>query len=110
MREVASILEKTSDLINTIKNSSIYTEYHSALEDLNMFPDLKAMADEFRKAKFEAYHSETPIRFTVFDELEEKREKLAEYPQIDRFLKAELALGRILQEVQSQITEAMGLD
>ena len=110
MREVASISEKTSDLIYAIKNSSVYKEYHSALEELNMFPDLKALADDFRKAKYKAYHSESSISFQVFDKLEEEREKLAGYPQIDRFLKAELALGRILQEVQNRITEAMELD
>lgn len=110
MREVASISKKTSDLIHAIKKSSVYNEYHSALEELNMFPDLKALTDEFRKAKFRAYHSETSISFKVFDELEEKRDELAEYPQIDRFLKAELALGRTLQEIQNKITEAMGLD
>lgn len=109
MKEVTSISKKTSDLIHEIKESSIYKEYHSALEDLNMFPELKDLTDEFRKAKFKAYHSDSPVSFKVFDELEQRREKLAEYPQIDRFLRAELVLGRALQEIQNRITEAMEL-
>jgi hypothetical protein len=71
---------------------------------------LKDLADDYRKAKFEAYHSQKPISIKLLDELEEKREMLAKYPQIDRFLKAEIILGRVLQEVQSRITAAMELE
>ena len=110
MREAASILDKTFDLITEIKGSAIYKEYHEALADLNTFPNLKELTDDYRKAKFEAYHSQNPISIELLDELEEKREMLAKYVQIDRFLQAELALGRVLQEVQRRITEAMALE
>ena len=110
MREAASILDKTFDLITEIKDSAIYKEYHEALNELNTFPNLKDLADDYRKAKFEAYHSQKPISIKLLDELEEKREVLAKYPQIDRFLRAEIILGRVLQEVQSRITAAMELE
>ena len=110
MREAALILDKTFELINEIKGSSIYKEYHEALDELNTFPNLKDLADDYRKAKFEAYHAQNIINIKLLDELEEKREMLEKYPQIDRFLQAELALGRVLQEVQSRITEAMALE
>ena len=110
MREVASIPDKTSDLITEIKGSVAYKEYREALTELKKFPDLKDLTDEFRKQKFELYHSQEAVSMNALDELEEKREMLAKYPQVDRFLKAELVLGRILQEVQSRITEAMELE
>lgn len=109
MKEVASILEKTTDLIDNIKDSSIYVEYHSALHELNTFPKLKALTDDYREKKHQIYQSKAPISLKVLDELEERREKLAEYPQIDRFLKAELVMGRTLQEILNRITESMGL-
>lgn len=46
------ILETTSVLVDTIKSTSIYTEFQSALEDLRKYPELKALADEFRAQKF----------------------------------------------------------
>ena len=111
MKEVTVILEETSVLINTIKSTSIYTEFQSALEDLQKYPELKAIADEFREANYQAYNSlKDQISFADFDNLEEKRIELAKYPQIDRYLKAEVALCRVLQEVQSRIVAAMCFD
>lgn len=110
MREMELIREKTTSLIETIRSSSVYIEYHSALADLQEHPDLKALADAYRIDKYHAYHAESPTGFEIFDALEEKREELAEYPQIDRFLKAELALCRVIQEVGSSVTAAMCFD
>ncbi len=110
MGNVASIPEKTSELIAAIKNSAVYAEYQEALADLNTFPDLKEMTDKFRHAQYQAYHSELSVSLKLFDELEEKLVELTQYSQIDRFLRAELALSRVLQGVQSQIIGAMEWD
>ena len=111
MKEVALILEATSDLVNTIKSTSIYIEFQSALEDLQRYPELKALADEFRAQKFLAYHSlKEQVSFADFQELEEKRVELACYPQIERYLNAEVALCRALQEVESRLTAGMAFD
>lgn len=110
MNEVTSILDKTSDLIQVLTESSIYREYHEALKELNEFPELKTLADDYRKARFELYHTKGPFCMEKLNALEEKREELMQYKQVDRFLKAELNLGRILQEIQSQITQAMELE
>ena len=108
MKEVALILETTSVLVDTIKGTSIYTEFQSALEDLRKYPELKALADEFRAQKFLAYHS---LKGQVsFADLEEKRVELADYPQIERYLNAEVALCRVLQEVESHLTAGMCFD
>ena len=111
MREVETILEETSVLIDRIKNTQIYTEYQSALEDLRRQPELKALADTFREEKYLAYTAlKEPVSFVCFDSLEEKRLKLAVHPEIERYLKAELALCRILQEVQNRLVLAMNFD
>lgn len=110
MREIELIREKTTSLIETIRSSSVYREYQSALADLQEHPNLKVLADEYRINKYHVYHAESLEDFAIFDKLEEKREELAEYPQIDRFLKAELALCRVIQEVGSSVTKAMCFD
>ncbi|MBQ8815807.1 MAG: YlbF family regulator [Lachnospiraceae bacterium] len=111
MREVETILEETSVLVDKIKSTVIYTEYQSALEDLQRQPELKALADAFREEKYLAYIAlKEPVSFADFDSLEEKRMELASYPEIERYLKAELALCRVLQEVQSKLVLAMSFD
>lgn len=111
MKETALILEATNTLVNIIKNTSVYTEFQSALEDLQKYPELKTLADEFRTQKFLAYHSlKEQISFADFPDFEEKRLELAGYPQIERYLNAEVALCRLLQEVESCLTEGMSFD
>ena len=111
MKEVTLILEETSVLIDTIRSTSIYTEFQNALAELKKYPELKAMADEFREQNYLAYHALTKqVSFADFDILEEKRIELAKYPQIDRYLKAELALCRVLQKVESHLTAGMCFD
>lgn len=111
MKELTAILDETTSLIHTIKSTSIYAEYRSSLEELQRYPEWKALADEFRKKNYLAYHSlKDHISFADFDSLEERRMEMEKYPQIDRYLKAEVALCRVLQEVQSRIVAAMDFD
>lgn len=111
MKEVMSILEKTSLLIDTIKQSDIYLEYEAALRELKKSPELKARADAFREENYLAYHAiKDPVSFADFDSLEEERTELAACPQIERYLKAELALCRIIQEIQTRVISAMNFD
>ncbi len=111
MKEITEILNETSVLVNTIKGTSIYAEFRSALEELQKYPELKAQADAFREENYLAYHAlKGPVSFADFNSLEEKRAELAKYPQIDRYLKAEVALCRVLQEVQSRLVAAMSFD
>ncbi len=111
MREITAIMEETSALINTIKSTSIYKEFQSALEDLQRYPELKEMTDAFRRENYLVYQAiKGPVSFADVESLEEKRLELVEYPQIDRYLKAELALCRVLQDIQSSIVAAMDFE
>lgn len=57
------------------------------------------------------YHSlKEQVSFADFADLEEKRVELADYPQIERYLNAEVALCRVLQEVESRLTAGMCFD
>lgn len=111
MKEAALIKEATSVLVDTIRGTSVYMEFQGALEELKKYPELKAMTDEFRKQNFLAYDSlRQQTSFADFDILEERRIELSGYPQIERYLNAEVALCRMLQEVESQLTAGMCFD
>ncbi len=108
MNNMFAVLDKTSELIEDIKQSDIYVEYKVALSELEKDPVLLEKADAFRKAQYEevALHSK-PLGFADASYLEEAYENISVYPEIDRFLKAELALCRLLQRIQDSIVEAI---
>ncbi len=111
MREVETILEETSVLINRLKSTHSYIEYQRAREDLQRHPEQKAMADAFCREVYLAYDTlKEPVSFVEFDDLERKRLKLAAYPEIERYLKAELALCRMLQEIQDKLVFDISFD
>ncbi len=111
MKEFTAIMEETFVLINTIKNTSVYKEYQSSLEDLQRYPELKEITDAFRKENYLTYREiKSPVSFADVESLEEKRLELVKHPQIDRYLKAELALCRVLQDIQNSIVTAIEFD
>jgi len=108
MREVEAILEETSVFIDKLKNTGIYEEYRCAAEELRKVPELKALADAFRKERYRAYDAlQEPVSFAAFADLEAKRLELDAYPEIKRYLQAEVALCRVLQEIQNRLTLAV---
>lgn len=108
MKDMFAVLDKTTELIKDIKQSDVYAEYKEALLALQKDPALLEMADAFRTEQFQAMDlCETPICFAYASDMEERYEKISTYPEIDRFLKAELALCRLLQRIQTSIVEAM---
>lgn len=111
MNEVEIVWDETSALANVIRNTSIYQEFQKALEELKEHPQLKARTDEFRTRNYLAYNSlKEPASFVEFGELEANLMELIQYPQIERYLKAELALCRMLQEVENQLTADICFD
>lgn len=108
MKDMFAVLQKTSELMEDIKQSDIYVEYKAALSILQKNPELKEKADAFRKAQFQAVElHESPLGFWDASDMEEAYEKISAHPEITRFLKAELALCRLLQRIQVSIVEAI---
>lgn len=111
MNEVELVRDEASALANVIRNTGIYQEFQKALEELKAHPHLKARTDEFRARNYLAYDSlKEPVSFAEFGELEANLTELIRYPQIERYLKAELELCRMLQEVENQLTADICFD
>lgn len=97
------ILEKTKDFIEDIKQSDIYIEYQKAYAELERNPELLLKADTFRKEHFLRMKAmQQPVCFADVESVEKDYEEIAVYPEIKRFLEAELALCRLLQRIQEQ--------
>lgn len=108
MKDMFSILEKTNDLIEEIKQSDIYKEYEAARSELESHPELKEKTDAFRKDHFEALNAiKTPVCFSEVANMEARYEEVSAYPVIDRYLNAELAVLRLIQRIQNSLMGAI---
>ena len=96
-------------MIAVIKESEIYQEYRLQLEKVKQQPELKAQIDEFRTRNYLLQVSRDNELDKIY-ELEREYEDFRENPLVSDFLAAELAFCRMMQEINSRLTEAMDFE
>ena len=106
MSEIDVALEH---LIEVIKNSEVYKEYHKQLELVKQDPQLKAQIDNFRQRNYEMQKSED-MAFYKLTEFEKEFKGFRENPLVDSFLAAELDFCRMLQNLDYRLIEAMDFE
>ena len=102
--------EAIDNFIGFLKDTDIYKEYRSALEELNKDPDLKRRVDDFRQRNYNFQQSDD-IDLGEYDSF--RTEMLgfrAENPTADQFFEAELALCKMMQDTTYRITEALDFE
>ena len=102
--------EAIDNFIGFLKDTDIYKEYRSALEELNKDPDLKRRVDDFRMRNYNFQQSDD-IDLGEYDSF--RTEMLgfrAQNPVADQFFEAELALCKMMQDTTYRITEALDFE
>ena len=97
------------DFIGQIKNSEVYKVYYEQVKKLNNYPNLQNQVNDYRRENFEIQN--TYEGDELYDKTEEfflKYEKFRENPIVSDFLASELALCRMMQEIDTRIIK--GLD
>lgn len=108
MTELDSALEK---LIAIIRATKEYMEYEREKEKVNRIPDLKAQIDAYRLRNYEIQNlSNDEEVFQKIEDFEREYESFRENPIVSDFLAAELALCRMMQEINIRLTEALDFD
>ena len=93
-------------LIDEIMLSDTYKEYDEQRRRANRFPELKEKIDEFRLRNYEMQRSDD----NALDKIEEFEKEYADFrenPLVSDFLAAELAFCRMIQEMNTQIADAI---
>ena len=93
-------------LIAEILVSDTYKEYDIQRNKVNQVPDLKAKIDDYRVRNFELQMSEDNALDKI-DQFEREYANFRENPLVSDFLAAELAFCRMIQDINTQIAEAM---
>ena len=102
--------EAIDNFIGFLKDSDIYKEYRSALEELNKDPELKRRVDDFRQRNYNFQQSDD-IDLNEYDQFRSEMVGFrASDQRVDAFLDAELALCRMIQDVSYRITEALDFE
>jgi len=108
MTELNVAVEK---LIDIIRDTEVYAEYERQKEKVNRIPDLKAQIDTFRIRNFEIQNlSDDADVFQKIEDFEREYESFRENPIVSDFLSAELALCRMMQEINIRLTAALDFD
>ena len=106
--EVQKALEQ---LAQAIKDSDIYREYRRQSEKVDNTGDMREKIDEYRVRNFELQNSvQTEDLLDKLDAFEREYEKFREDPLVEEFLDAELALCRMMQEIDVKLAEAMDFE
>lgn len=92
--------------IMAIKSTEIYQNYVRERDKIKQYPELKAQIDDFRKRNH-ILQTAPDTDFVKIDSFEREYSDFRENPLVDDFLDAELALCRMIQKANMQITEAI---
>lgn len=101
----------TKQLVQAIQESQEYQEFCEVREQLRRQPELRERMNEMRRMNFEL-QSTAPSE-ELYRELNSIWKEFREFrknPLADEFLKAELAMCRMLQQINNEITSAVDLD
>ncbi len=105
MDEITGQVEK---LASCIKNSEIYKNYRIQVEKIEKQPGLLEKINEFRQKNFELQSA--PDSVEMLDKVEDfarQYEQFRENPLVEDFLQAELAVCRMMQDIQIRLTDAI---
>lgn len=100
--------DSLADLIAAIQESSEYRRYHDADDKLHEYPELLTAVHEFRRKNYQIQNSRDVDIFSQTDSLYQEITSMRKNPVVEEYLNAELALCRVVQNVNWKLIE--GLD
>ena len=105
------VRQKAKELAETIRRSDTYMEYKVQKERISAQPELYEQVNRYRELNYELQNS--PQTDDLFDRVEAFEKEYARFrqdPIVDAFLRAELALCRLMQETQNIISGEIDFD
>lgn len=108
MREVDRL---KNELAQAVKNSEEYAEYLHYKNMLNQKPELEKAVNEIRRLNYE-FHNSDDLKNSIheIDDMKQKLDYVHENHLANDYLKAELCLCRMIQDICNNIIEDIELD
>lgn len=105
------IRTQTEAFVEKIRATDIYRTYLLELERLKKNPELFEQVNHYRRLNFEMQNSaQVDDLFDKMDHFEKEYREFRENTMVDDFLRAELALCRMMQEINTQIVAGLNFE
>ncbi len=101
--------QAVESMIIAIKGSKVYRKYMAVLATVKQQPELKRQIDEYRRKNFEM-QSDKDIAFERIEQFEREYADFRENTLVSDFLAAELALCRMIQQINLHVTEELNFE
>ena len=102
------IEQKTNELIEAIRNSSLYNRYNASLAELEKHPGLFERLMDLRAQTMDLYeHAMEEELIEGSERLAEQYEELQKLPEVNEFLECEEELAKVLKIVSGDVLAAM---
>ena len=103
--------ECTRELLNAILESREYRDFLKIKEKVSENPELRKKINAFRRHNFEVQNSAEVL--DMYDEIDKMYKEYEEFRKnilVDEFLKRELRVCRMIQQVSVELISAVDLD
>ena len=101
--------QAVESMIDAIKRSEAYVKYQEALAAAKQQPELKQEIDEFRRKNY-IMQSSGDMAFEHIEQFEREYSDFRENPVVADFLAAELALCRMIQQINLYVTDMLNFE
>lgn len=103
--------KELDEFTEKLKQTQVFREYIRQRDRLRQQPELKKQVDEFRRKNYELQTRLYPDNiFDEMDRFQRENEQFRDIPMVHDFLAAELALCRMIQEVNYSVIKAVSED
>ncbi|HIU76801.1 MAG TPA: YlbF family regulator [Candidatus Pelethocola excrementipullorum] len=103
------VIRCTEALINAMMSSDEYQTYLKYEEELKQKPELRQRIDEFRSRNYRLQKQEGVDLYDAVDNLEREYEHLRRDTFANGYLEAELAVCRMMQNVQIAMVKSLNI-
>ncbi|EOS74475.1 MAG: YlbF family regulator [Lachnospiraceae bacterium] len=99
------------NFVKEMKETEVCKRYYYQLGKIKKNPELFKKVNEYRQKNYEIQNTcQESELFEKMDAFEREYEKFRDNPIVDDFLRAELALCRMIQEINIFITDEIGFE
>lgn len=106
-----NIRNQAEQFVRDIRETDAYKSYTMQLARLKKNPELYKQVNDYRKLNFEMQNAaQVEDLFDKMDYFEKEYKEFRENVIVDDFLKAELALCRMMQEINALIVDGLNFE
>lgn len=109
MKREEELKQAVEGMIDAIKESEVYGRYLEALAAAKRQPGLKQEIDEYRRKNY-LMQCNGDMAFEHFEQFEREYSDFRENPLVADFLAAELALCRLIQQINLHVTDKLNFE